>query len=145
MLCLGAETAHASTDPTTDRLSFSAVGAVLHCEGGDLTATAGTFNELIHTLAAHDVFHITITITPDGVRLTDPVGNIYTLSGASRIGGKAAGPDVDSPIILATQAEHLVIRRATGGVYAKVQSVVHVSPNGRTFTFDVGRCEPPQG
>jgi hypothetical protein len=91
------------------------------------------------------VFHITITITPDEVRLTDPVGNVYTLSGASRIGGQALGPDADSPIIVATETEHLVVQRSTGRTYAKVHSVVHVSPNGRAFIFDGGTCEPPQG
>jgi hypothetical protein len=145
-LSLSAGSADASTSRTTERISLSAEGAVFSCQGGDLTATSGTFNQLIHTnVDGPGVFHITVTITPDGVRLTDPVGNGYTLSGASRIGGKAAGPDAESPIILATETEHLVVQRSTGGVYAKVQSVEHVSSNGRAFIFDGGTCEPPRG
>jgi len=33
---------------------------------------------------------------------------------------------------------------ADGGVYAKVQAVEHLSPNGKVVSFNFGSCEPPQ-
>ena len=61
--------------------------------------------------------------------------------------GACAGP--------ARQAQHpsgagLVCRgrgrdNASGGVYGKVQYVDHFTLNGKTFTFDIGGGEEPQG
>jgi len=44
---------------------------------------------------------------------------------------------------VSTETDHFVIRNTTGGVYAKVQVVMHFSPNGNYFAFDRGSCEAP--
>ena len=67
--------------------------------------------------------------------------NTYTLSGASWFG--ATAPDPEAMPTVSTETDHFVIRNTTGGVYAKVQVVMHFSPNGNYFAFDRGSCEAP--
>jgi hypothetical protein len=74
------------------------------------------------------------------VTLTDGT-NTYTLSGASWFG--ATSTDPEGVPAVATETDHFVIRNASGGVYAKVQVVMHQSPNGDFFVFDGGSCEAP--
>lgn len=140
-VALFAGPAQAAATGGTDHSSFPAAGAVFTCLGGNLTAQTGTVNEVMHfTIDNTGVFHFTGTIVPHGVTLTDTQGNTYVLSGASWFGGSATGPN--TPTVF-TDTEHFVIRRASGGVYAKVQIVDHTSPNGKNFTFDFGSCQPP--
>jgi hypothetical protein len=137
-LLAGSAQAAASTFHEHD--SFPAAGAVFECIGGDLTATSGTVNQVLQgTLDAQGIFHITGTITTHGVTLQDAAGNAYALSGASWFGGKAAGAD----LLVSTDTAHFVIHSADGGVYAKVQAVEHLSPNGKVISFDFGTCEEP--
>jgi len=121
--------------------SLSVVGDVFACSPTDLTVTSGTIDEHFAGVQdANGVFHFTGTIVPHDVTLTDGT-NTYTLSGASWFGFTGADPE-GMPTV-STETDHFVIRGATGGVYAKVQVVMHLSPNGTSFTFDRGQCEEP--
>lgn len=140
-LAATAAPAHASALPFKEHDSFDATGAVFTCSGGDLTATSGTVRESFEGVQdANGSVHFTGTIVPLGVNLTDGT-NSYVLSGASWFGG--SGSDPDHPTVT-TETDHFVIRYASGGVYAKVQVVLHQSPNGNFFVFDRGSCEEPQ-
>lgn len=143
-VAIGTAPAQAAATTHTEHGSFPAAGAVFTCTGGDLTATAGTVYSVLHTTVDNQgVFHVTGTITPRGVTLQDAAGNTYTLSGASWFGGKSVTQD-ESGIIVSTDTSHFVIHSSTGGVYAKVQMVEHVSPNGTSFSFVRGSCQEPQ-
>jgi hypothetical protein len=121
--------------------SLSVVGDVFACSPTDLTVTSGTIDEHFAGVQdANGVFHFTGTIVPHDVTLTDGT-NTYTLSGASWFGFTGADPD-GMPTV-STETDHFVIHNATGGVYAKVQVVMHLSPNGTSFDFDRGQCEEP--
>jgi hypothetical protein len=118
-------------------------GQVFTCQGGNLTIDSGSISVMQHVnVDAQGIAHVTGTITPKNVVLSDANGNTYSISGAQWFGGKAISED--QPILF-TDTEHFVIHSAGGGVYAKVQSVSHFSATGSSFTFDKGSCEPPQG
>ena len=137
---LAAAPAHAAATTSHEHDTFPAAGSVFTCASGDLIATTGTVDEVIQTAVdAQDVVHVTGTITTHDVRLQDAAGNTYTLSGAAWFGVKFA----DGQVVVTTDTTHFVIHNAGGGVYAKVQSVEHLSPNGRGFSFDFGSCEAP--
>ncbi len=125
--------------------SVDVAGAVFSCAGGDITVTGGTITEVVvGTTDAQGVFHITGTVVPHDVTAADAAGNTYTISGASWFGSTATGdPEAGGQIIVLTDTEHFVLHGADGGVYAKVQSVEHLSPNGNIISFDFGACEPP--
>lgn len=132
--------AQAATGATVHS-SYSPVGEVFSCQGGDLSVQTGTADQVFHsTVDNTGTYHFTATIVPHAVTLTDAQGNIYSLSGAAWIGG--SGPNPAAPIVF-TDTDHFVIRNATGGVYAKVQLLEHTSPNGTSFTLDLGSCLPP--
>ncbi|GGB19086.1 hypothetical protein GCM10011492_06210 [Flexivirga endophytica] len=135
-----------SQAPFTGRETMSVVGDVFACQSGDLTVQSGTITTVFHSNADNSgTYHFTATIVPSGVTLTDTSGNIYTVSGASWFGGTTTDPDPegDTMPIVSTETDHFVIRTASGGVYAKVQVVGHISPNGNMFVFDRGTCEEP--
>ena len=118
-------------------------GQVFTCAGGDLTVDSGMISIIQHdNIDNQGIFHITSTVTPKGVVLSDADGHTYSISGSQWFGGKALSED--DPILF-TDTEHFVIRSASGGVYAKVQAVSHFSVNGASFSFDKGSCETPQG
>lgn len=128
---------------TTTHTSFPAAGAAFTCGANTLTAVSGTVNQVFHlNQDAQGIYHVTGTITPNGVTLQDAAGNTYTVSGASWFGGKSTSPD-GGDVIVSTDTEHFVIHNASGGVYAKVQITEHISPNGNVFDFDFGGCQPP--
>jgi hypothetical protein len=121
--------------------SFDPTGQIFTCSPTDLTVTGGTVDEYFAgAIDANGVTHFTGTIVPHDVTLTDGT-NTYTLSGASWFGATASSPDAMPTV--STETDHFVIHSATGGVYAKVQVVSHLSPNGTSFTFDGGQCEEP--
>lgn len=137
---LTAAPAQAAATTSHEHDTFPAAGSVFTCAGGDLVATAGTVDEVIQTAVdAQGVVHVTGTITTHDVTLQDAARNPYTLSGAAWFGLKLA----DDQIVVTTDTAHFVIHNAAGGVYAKVQSVEHLSPNGKGFSFDFGTCEAP--
>lgn len=134
-----------SVGTTTSHNTFDVTGAVFSCAQGDLTVTSGTITSVFHeTQDKAGIFHVTGTNTAHSVTLTDAAGDSYSLSGASWFGGKSSDPD-GNILIEAADTEHFVIRSASGGVYAKVQSVEHLSPSGSTFSFDRGSCTSPHG
>jgi hypothetical protein len=141
-----AASAGASATSSTEHTSFPAAGPVLTCQGGDLTITGGTVNQVFHiNQDAQGIIHITVTSTPHNVTLTDASGNAYTLSGASWFGAKGTS---ETDIVVSTDTEHLVIHTASGGVYAKVQLTEHlnITPGGKinVKSFNFGGCVPPQ-
>jgi hypothetical protein len=133
-----------SQAPFTGHETDSVVGDVFTCQSGDLTAQTGTITTVFHVNADNNgLFHFTGTIVPSGVTLTDAAGNWYTVSGASWFGGTSPDASGNSQPIVSTETDHFVIHNASGGVYAKVQFVGHLSPNGQMFFFDKGVCETP--
>jgi hypothetical protein len=142
---MGLAAGSASAAPTvndTVHVTQDVSGEVFTCTGGNLTIDSGSISIMQHeNVDAQGVFHITATITPQDVVLSDAAGNHYSISGAQWFGGKALSED--SPILF-TDTEHFVIHSATGGIYGKVQSVTHFSQAGASFSFDRGSCETPQ-
>ena len=137
-----AGSAGAAAQAFRERSSFDPTGDVFACQPTDLTVTGGVVNESFNGVQdAQGVFHFTSTVVPHDVTMTDGV-HTYTLSGAQWFGG--SGTDPNAPVV-ATDTDHFVIRDASGGVYAKVQVVSHISPNGTGFSFDLGSCEAPSG
>ena len=127
----------------TQHVTQDVTGQVFTCSGGDLTIDSGSISIVQHeNVDGQGIFHITGTVTPQDVVLSDAAGNLYSISGAQWFGGKAVSEDTP---ILFTDTEHFVIHSASGGVYAKVQAVSHFSQNGASFSFDKGSCQPPQG
>ncbi len=140
-LAVGAGPASAAASTFHLHEVIPAAGGVFTCEGGDLTVTGGTIDQIIAgTTDSQGIFHITGTVVPHDVTLVDGAGNPYTASGAGWFGGKSAGDE----IIVLTDTEFFVIHSADGGVYAKVQAVEHISPNGKVISFNFGTCEPPE-
>lgn len=136
----GATTQHFKDDET-----MPAAGAVFTCSDGDITVTGGTVTNTIEgTADANGVFHIAGTVTIHDITAEDAAGNDYTITGAARFGSKSVGSDPDdAQYIVAIDATHFVIHSAGGGVYATAQLVEHLSPNGKTLSFDFGQCQPP--
>jgi len=130
-----------------DHETLPVAGDVFPCGNGDLTVTAGTISLVNQgTIDAQGIVHVTSTVVPHNVTLQDAAGNAYTISGADWFGGTFTGDpdDPNSVPIVVTDTEHFVIHTAEGGVYAKVQIVEHLSPNGKVISFDLGGCETPQ-
>ncbi|SRR6266536_5420673 len=136
--------ANASATAFKDReTGIPVAGDAFHCTPVDLTITAGTIDSYVNGVVdAQGVTHVTGTIVPHNVTLTDGT-NTYYISGAGWFGLTGTDPD-NGVITLATDTEHFVIRNADGRIYAKVQFVEHLSPNGSYFQFDTGACETPQ-
>lgn len=136
-----ASPASAAAQTFKDHESFDATGGVFTCTGGDLTITGGTVSQSIEGVEdGQGVFHITGTIVPHNVTLTDGT-NTYYLSGASWFGGKSLDPD-GNLTIESTDTSHFVIRNASGGVYSKVQLVEHMNGD-HSFSFNRGACMEP--
>jgi hypothetical protein len=141
---LTAGTAGAAAITFHDHETVPVAGDVFSCVGGDLTVTAGTISLVNQgAIDAQGKLHVTGTIVPHNVTLQDAAGNIYTISGADWFGFTSSDPE-GNDIVVATDTEHFVIHTASGGVYAKVQVVEHLSPNGKVVSFDFGSCEAPQ-
>lgn len=135
-----------SQAPFKDHETQSVVGDVFACQSGDLTVMSGTIMSTFHENADNSgTYHYTGTVVPHDVTLTDDAGNTYTLSGASWFGGTTTDPNGESQPIVGTETDHFVIHDSTGGVFAKVQLVMHISPNGNMFIDDRGTCEEPSG
>lgn len=128
----------------TGHQTFPAGPGTFTCTQGNLDITGGTISIVFHeNQDSAGIFHVTGTLTPHGVTLRDTAGHTYTISGANWFGGKSTDPD-GNVIIEGGDTEHFVIRSASGGVFAKVQSIEHISPNGVSFSFDRGSCQTPQ-
>src|SRR5438874_12624111 len=69
---------------TTQVTTFDPTGAVFTCPGTDYTVLGGTVRSIFHdSIAANGSEHVTGTISPVGVTLSDGTSNkIYRLAGA---------------------------------------------------------------
>src|ERR671926_1401564 len=74
---------------TTQVTTFDPTGAVFTCPGTDYTVLGGTIRSVFHdSFAANCSEHVTGTISPIGVTLTDgTTSTVYRLAGASWFGG----------------------------------------------------------
>jgi len=126
----------------TQVTSFDATGAVFACVGGNYTALGGTVKSVFHdSFAANGSEHVTGTITPIGVTLTDGTTNVvYRLAGASWFGGNLNY--VNGKYELSDTEFFNII--GPNGVVAKVAGVEHMGSGGSNFTFEFGQCQSPQ-
>jgi hypothetical protein len=122
--------------------TFDPTGAVFPCSNGtSYTITGGLVKQVFRdSFDAAGGEHVTGTITPMGVTLTDGTSNtVYRLAGASWFGGSfnAAG------MFVATDTAHFNILGPSGGPVANVQLTEHFSSGGTNFSFDFGNCSEP--
>jgi hypothetical protein len=133
----------AAAQPFSDRQTQDVTGDVFTCKSGDLTVTSGTITINVHGVEdGKKIFHITGTVVPHNVRLTDGT-HTYVLSGAEWFGGKSLDAD-GNMTIQSTETDHFVIRKLNGAVFARVQLVEHWSAKHHSFSFDRGSCITPQ-
>jgi hypothetical protein len=122
--------------------SFPAAGAVFSCGSTEYTAVTGTVKFVYQeNQSASGVLEFTGTITPIGVTLTDSAGNVYKLAGAGWFGG-TFNPITNTQQL--TDTEKFQIIASGGGVVGTVNTVEHLSPNGKIIDFDFGNCTPPE-
>jgi hypothetical protein len=84
--------------------------------------------------------HVTGTIAPTGVTLTDGT-TVCQLAGASWFGGNFSTVNGKYEF---TDTEFFNIIAPGGGVVAKVAGVEHMGTGGSNFQFSFGQCEAPQ-
>jgi hypothetical protein len=121
--------------------SFPAAGAVFTCGTTEYTAVTGTVKFVYQeNQNAAGGFEVTGTITPTGVTLQDSAGNVYKLAGAGWFGG-TFNPNTNTQQF--TDTEKFKIIASGGGVVGTVNTVEHLSPNGKIIGFDFGNCTPP--
>lgn len=128
---------------TTQVTTFDPTGAVFTCPSTNYTVLGGTVRSIMHdSFAANGSEHLTGTISPIGVTLTDGKTNtIYRLAGASWFGGNFS--EVNGKYEF-TDTEFFNILAPSGGVVAKVAGVEHMGSGGSNFSFTFGQCEAPQ-
>jgi hypothetical protein len=127
---------------STQVTTFDPTGATFPCTNGTTyTVTGGTVRSIMHfSTDAAGGGHVTGTISPTGVTLTDGTSNtVYRLAGASWFGGNfsAAGNFV------ATDTAFFNILGPSGGPVAKVAAVEHSSSDGANWSFNFGQCSTP--
>jgi hypothetical protein len=121
--------------------SFPAAGAVFACGDTSYTAVTGTVKFVYQeNESASGILEVTGTITPIGVTLQDPAGNVYKLSGAGWFGG-TFNPSTGTGQFTDTEKFQIIAR--SGGVAGTVNIVEHMSPNGKITDFNFGNCTPP--
>jgi hypothetical protein len=128
---------------STQVSSFDAAGAVFTCPGTNYTVLGGSVLSVFHdSIAGNGSEHVTGTISPTGVTLTDgTTDTVYRLAGASWFGGnfsEASGKYEFS------DTEFFNILGPSGGVVARVAGVEHMGSGGSNFSFTFGQCEAPQ-
>jgi hypothetical protein len=128
---------------TTEVTTFDPTGAVFTCPGTNYTVLGGVVRSIFHdSFAANGSEHVTGTISPIGVTLSDGTTNtIYRLSGASWFGGNF---NVVNGRYEFSDTEFFNILGPSGGVVAKVAGVEHLGSGGSNFSFTFGQCEAPQ-
>jgi len=128
---------------TTQVTTFDPTGAVFTCPGTDYTVLGGTIRSVFHdSFAANGSEHVTGTISPIGVTLTDgTTDTVYRLAGASWFGGNL---DYVNGKYEFADTEFFNILGPSGGVVAKVAGVEHMGSGGSNFSFAFGPCEAPQ-
>jgi hypothetical protein len=128
---------------TTQVTTFDPTGAVFTCPGVNYTVLGGTVRSVFHdSIAANGSEHVTGTISPIGVTLSDgTTSTIYRLSGASWFGGNFNNVNGKGEF---GDTEFFNIIAPDGGVVAKVAGVEHMGSGGSNFSFNFGQCEAPQ-
>jgi hypothetical protein len=128
---------------TTQVTTFDPTGAVFTCPDVNYTVLGGVIRSVFHdSFGANGSEHVTGTIAPIGVTLTDGTTNtVYTLSGASWFGGNFNNANGKGEF---GDTEFFNIN-GPGGVVAKVAGVEHIGTGGSNFSFTFGACEAPQG
>ena len=123
--------------------NFDPTGAVFTCPSTDYTVLGGTVRTVMHfSTAANGSEHVTGTISPIGVTLTDgSTSTVYRLSGASWFGGNF-NPATGRYETGDTTFFNII--PPGGGVVAKVAAVEHMSTGGSNFSFTFGACQAPQ-
>jgi hypothetical protein len=126
---------------TTQVSTFDPTGAVFTCPDANYTVLGGIVRSIMHdSFAADGSEHVTGTISPIGVTLTDGT-NIYKLAGASWFGGNL---DYVNGKYEFSDTEFFNILGPNGGVVARVAGVEHSGTGGSNFTFTFGACQSPQ-
>jgi len=126
---------------TTQVTTFDPTGAVFTCPNADYTVLGGTIRSVFHdSIAANGSEHVTGTISPIGVTLTDG-SSIFTLAGASWFGGNFNVVNGKNEF---GDTEFFNIVAPGGGVVARVAGVEHMGSGGSNFSFTFGACEAPQ-
>src|SRR5919201_2733769 len=128
---------------TTQVTTFDPTGAVFTCPDASYTVLGGTVRSVMHdSFAANGSEHVTGTIAPIGVTLTDgTTDTVYRLAGASWFGGNF---NVVNGKFEFSDTEFFNILDPSGGVVARVAGVEHMGTGGSNFSFTFGACEPPQ-
>jgi hypothetical protein len=128
---------------TTQVTTFDPTGAVFTCPGTNYTVLGGTVRSVFHdSFAANGSEHVTGTIAPIGVTLTDgTTSTVYRLAGASWFGGNMNPATGKAEF---GDTEFFNILGPSGGVVAKVAGVEHMGTGGSNFSFSFGQCEAPQ-
>ena len=127
---------------STQVTTFDPTGAVFSCTNGtSYTVTGGTVRAINHfSTDASGGGHVTGTISPIGVTLTDGTTNtVYRLAGASWFGGNFDA----SGNFVTTDTSFFNILGPSGGPVAKVAMVEHSSSGGANWSFDFGQCTTP--
>jgi len=129
---------------STQVSTFDPTGAVFTCPGTDYTVLGGIVRTVFHdSFATNGSEHVTGVTSPIGVTLTDgTTSTIYHLAGATWFGGNFS--EVNGKFEFGNTAFFNILG-PSGGVVAKVASVLHMGSGGSNFTFSFGQCEPPQG
>jgi hypothetical protein len=128
---------------TTQVSTFDPTGAVFTCPTTNYTVLGGIVRSVFHdSIAANGSEHVTGTISPVGVTLTDgTTSTVYRLSGASWFGGNFSSVNGKFEF---GDTEFFNIIAPGGGVVAKVAGVEHMGSGGSNFSFSFGECQSPQ-
>lgn len=128
---------------STQVSTFDATGAVFTCPGVNYTVLGGSVLSVFHdSIAGNGSEHVTGTISPTGVTLTDGVTDtVYRLAGASWFGGNLNFVNGKYEF---SDTEFFNILGPTGGAVARVAGVEHAGTGGSNFSFSFGQCEAPQ-
>jgi hypothetical protein len=142
-LVVAAPAGAAGNAGTTQVTTFDPTGAVFTCPDANYTVLGGTVRSIMHdSFGANGSEHVTGTITPIGVTLTDGTSStVYRLSGASWFGGNF---NIVNGKYEFTDTQFFNIIGPGGGVVAKVAGVEHSGTGGSDFSFNFGACQPPQ-
>jgi len=133
--------ASAGSNPNSAQVTtFDPSGAQFTCTDATYTAIGGAVQQVMRdSFDATGAEHVTGTITPKGVTLTDGT-SLYRLTGATWFGGTF---DEVTGHFVFTDTGHFNIIAADGTVVGRVSTVEHSGSNGSTFSFDFGNCEAP--
>jgi hypothetical protein len=122
--------------------SFPVAGSQLFCTNTTYTATGGSIDSVFNeTISANGSDHVTGTDTANHITAIDPAGNIYRVVGADWFGGTFPAGSGGT----FTDTNEFQVIAANGGVVDSVRVIEHLSPNGKTISFDFGTCAPPGG